>query len=77
MKNYASSWIANLQKRVTDRRKEVARCTGTLNEDQMFRVDIVVRVPGENATAEHIKELIDEAFTSFISGKAVTNNKEE
>lgn len=77
MESNSSSWIDNVQKRVSDRRKEVARCTGTLNEDQIFRVDIVVRVPGENATAEHIKELIDEAFTSFISRKAVTNNKEE
>lgn len=75
--DHSSSWIANVQKRVSDRRKEVAKCVGALNEDQMFRVDIVVRVPGENATAEHIKELIDEAFTSFVSGKATTNNKEE
>lgn len=71
-----SDWIDDVRNRVSNRRKEVARCMGTLDEYQMFRVDVVVYVPGENATSDHIKELIDDAFMSFVSGKAATNDKE-
>ena len=71
------AWLDNVQKRVREHRKESAKCIGVLDDQyQMFKVEIVVRVPGENATAEHIKELIDVAFKSFVD-RNVANNKEE